>query len=1331
MNVLYQRSPRMKEVLKKETLEILRPPMEPSKPSFSIISLIIPLVMTLATVGVYFYLSRTGRLGNSSFMTIQMVMMTVMLATYTIPFFVYLSNKKEYHKRLAEREEMYTSQLAKHREELETEAAKQVQITHEIHGDPEVCSQIVKNRHSSLWERSPDDDDFLAVRAGIGAEPFRITIAPPRFDGYEREPLIEAAHQLAEDFVNVEGASIALPIYESKIVGIVGDREDVLTMLRVIITQITTRHSPDEVKLAAFYEEKEADEFEWMRWFPHIWDDERGQRFMADRHSGAHQLADSLYTTLNRRKNSRKERGKKGPDIPVYVVLMSERDIIEEEPLLPLILEDPEAITTCTIILASRKEHLPMHCQLVVEARKNEGSYSKKTEQADVVHQTFVPDRMTRSEAEICARNMAPLRLKRSSASEIPPLLPLFDMMEVSRVEQLDVADRWSRNRFPNTLPVPMGVRAGGKRVYLNLHDKIERQGHGPHGLIAGTTGSGKSEVIQSIVASLASEFHPHDLAFMLIDYKGGGMSNTFEKLPHVVGTITNLDQSLMERAKISLRAELVRRQKILNDAGNLQHIDEYYKWLGSHQAEPLPHLVIIIDEFAQLKREQPEFMDELISIAAIGRTLGVHLILATQKPAGVVDDKIWSNSRFRICLRVQSEGDSRDMIKIPNAAWITKPGRGYFQVGSDEVFEEMQFAWSGAPYTSHTDDSASSLPLMEVRLNGKREPLLTGERVSMMQSEGSSKQLQVFIDHISEVAEQAGIERLQGPWLPPLPELIQWEELVMDGAVSESSGSALTDQLEPVVGIVDDLTNQKQVPMSINLGQGHLAVYGMPGLGKTTFVQTMIMSLARSCSNWHGYVIDMGRMMRDFRQLPQIGGVMSAEDDDRIKRLFRYLAKVFTQRRELIAEAGVKTVTSYRRSTGQTLPQIIVWIDGYLSFRNSYPDENEQLELFLREGVSLGITFVVTANRITDIFEKIRSNITNAVSFEMADPSDYYYAVGRPARVPNAYPPGRGLIKGHVPPLEFQTVLPVSGTDEAERADQLRAMIGNVNHTYTGSIPQKIDPLPEVITLAEVLENTQHTRSQEQRDIYNVPVGLMTDDLEVFNISLREGPHFMVASPLESGKTSFMLTWMLSLAYHYSPEELHMYSIDTRYGEEGLSRLSNLPHIRKNASKDEELGPLIQEVYDTVMRLTTDRCGPEIVLFIDDADTLAKQMNDFTMKDQLAAIVRQGRDRGVHVIIAGVAADFPTFGADWVTDIKAAQSGLLFGTLDPNDLSFFRIPFSESNTGSNGLKVLPAGQGYYVKRRFSRIKAALPWNNNMERADWIEKIRDRWHVVV
>lgn len=1331
MNVLYQRSPRLRPALREEKLEILRPPAEPSKPSFSIISILIPLMMTLVTIGFYVYMSKTGKMGNSNYLMFQMITVVMMLTSYTIPFFVYLSNKKEYKRKLEERDRMYREQLQKHREELELKREEQIRTLYEIHGDPQICTQIVKNRNSSLWERSPEDEDFLQVRIGTGQVPFHIKLQIPRPDGYDRDPLLGAADELEDEFRLIDAASIALPLFQSKVVGLVGEREHTLAALRVILAQVAVRHSPDEVKIASFYDEREENEWTWMRWLPHVWDDDRTQRMMSDRSSGAHQLADFLFARLNRRKNNRSDRHGKGMEVPCYVIVLSDGQLIEEEPLLPLLLEDGRAIDTCTIVLASRKEALPMQCQLIVEASKEQGVYARKSESAEVEQQSFKPDRLSKEEADALARYMAPIRLKRSSASDIPSVLPLFDMMSVADVEELGVTERWRRNRHPDTLPVPMGVRAGGKKIMINLHDKIERQGHGPHGLIAGTTGSGKSEVIQSIVASLAAEFHPHDLAFMLIDYKGGGMSNTFVNLPHVVGTITNLDNNLIERAKISLKAELVRRQKILNDAGNLQHIDEYYRLLRQRHEQPLPHLVIIIDEFAQLKRDQPEFMDELISIAAIGRTLGVHLILATQKPTGVVDDKIWSNSRFRICLRVQSEGDSRDMLKIPNAAWITKPGRGYFQVGSDEVFEEMQFAWSGAPYIGNSDIS-SAFPVHEVRLNGKREALLTGgERASSgLQREEAPKQLQIFIDYIAKEAGKAGIERLQGPWLPPLPELLDLTELP---SCTETESKTSPLELKALVGLVDDLPNQRQEPIYASLDHGHWAVYGMPGMGKTTFLQTMLISTAQrfDASGWNGYIIDMGRTMRDFGELPHIGAVMMAEEDDRIKRLFRYLFKQVAIRKEMISEAGVKTISAYRRSSVENVPQIVVAIDGYLNFRNAYPDENELLESLLREGGSLGITFIITANRITDVFEKFRSNIPNAVSFELSDPSDYYYAVGRPAKTPGPLIPGRGLVKGYTPPLEFQTALPSPGQDETERSARLRRNIAGIAQEWTGEHAPAILPLPERISLAELIQQWDRMSGPASALPYEVPVGLQSDDLEPFLLNLKEGPNFIVGSPMEGGKTSFLMSWILSLAYYTSPERLEVYTLDTRYGGGGLSQLRHLPHVRAAAESEEEIGPLVQQVHDIVQQRNKDGNDPELLLVIDDADMLSKQLNDFMIKDQLSAIVRLGRDRNVHVVLSGVPSDFPTFGVEWFNDVKASQSGMLFGTLDSNDLSFFRIPYSEANAAGGGLKVLPPGQGYYIRRKFTRIKAAIPFSEQMSSKDWITKIRDRWHVVV
>ncbi len=1056
-------------------------------------------------------------------------------------------------------------------------------------------------------------------------------------------------------------------------------------------------------------------------------DEQRSQRFMADRRSSAHQLADELFQQLNRRKNSRKERQRKGPEIPIYVVVLASSQLVEEEPVLPLLLEDAEMVDTCTIVISDRKETLPMQCQLIVEVGQGKGSYTLKQEDGSFEQQHFNADILSLDKVDSLARYMAPIRLKRSSASDIPAILPLFEMMNIDSIDAFDVKQRWNRNRFPDSLPVPIGVRAGGKKVNLNLHDKIERRGHGPHGLIAGTTGSGKSEVIQSIVASLAAEFHPNDLAFMLIDYKGGGMSNTFVNLPHVVGTITNLSSSLMDRAQISLKAELVRRQKILNDAGNLQHIDEYYKLLKHQNGQPLPHLVIIIDEFAQLKKDQPEFMDELISIAAIGRTLGVHLILATQKPAGVVDDKIWSNSRFRICLRVQDEGDSRDMLKIPNAAWINKPGRGYFQVGSDEIFEEMQFAWSGAPYVEQ-NDSPGRLVVAEIGLNGKRESVLTGSLSAPgVQSEQSPKQLQVFINKLAQAAQEEQIERLQGPWLPPLPDRLDLDQIMKD-----EFGSDLIQEVEGVAGIIDDLPAQSQRKLRVSL-QGHWAVYGMPGLGKTTFIQTLLMSLARKYSpdDWNGYIIDMGRMMRDFAGLPHVGAVMMSEEEDRIKRLFRFLIKNAAQRKEFIAEAGVKTVAAYRRSHPESLPQILIVIDGYLNFRNTYPDENEMLEYLLREGGSLGLTFVITSNRISDIYEKVRSNIAHAVTFELADAGDYYYAVGRPSRNPGQLPPGRGLVKGAIPPLEFQCALPAAGDDEVRRSQELRNQISTLSKQWTGDKVPKIEMLPDKIQLRQLLPAAGEFIARTEHTPFSVPVGLMSDDLDLFHVDLQEGPHFIVGSPMEGGKTSFLLTWMLSLAYYISPAQLQMYTVDTRYGGRGIGQLEGLPHVQAHAGREEELAMLIQCLYDQVKQRSNMSGGPSLVLIIDDADALSKQLHDFTVKEQLSAIVRQGRDRNVHVILSGVPADFPGFGVEWFNDVKSCQSGFLFGTLDPNDLSFFRIPFTESNNAPGSLKILPPGQGYYIKRKYARVKAAIPFDDYWNSHRWITEIRDRWHVVV
>ena len=257
----------------------------------------------------------------------------------------------------------------------------------------------------------------------------------------------------------------------------------------------------------------------------------------------------------------------------------------------------------------------------------------------------------------------------------------------------MNVVSRWASHAPYKSLAVPLGLRGQNDIVQLNLHEKA----HGPHGLVAGTTGSGKSEIIQSYILSLAVNFHPHDVAFLLIDYKGGGMANLFRDLPHLLGTITNLDGAQSMRALASINAEIHRRERLFGQYG-VNHINQYQKKFKLGEAtEPLPHLFLISDEFAELKVNQPDFIKELVSIARVGRSLGVHLILATQKPSGVVDDQIWSNSRFKLALKVADRGDSMEMLRTADAAEITQTGRAYLQVGNNEVYELFQTAWSGA----------------------------------------------------------------------------------------------------------------------------------------------------------------------------------------------------------------------------------------------------------------------------------------------------------------------------------------------------------------------------------------------------------------------------------------------------------------------------------------------------------------------------------------------------------------------------------------------------------------------------------------------------------
>lgn len=441
---------------------------------------------------------------------------------------------------------------------------------------------------------------------------------------------------------------------------------------------------------------------------------------------------------------------------------------------------------------------------------------------------------MNLSEMDIFSRQLSNFKVRENASNAaIPDMLTFLDMYKTSRVEDLDMYHKWLENRTYESMRSLIGQKAGEQPVYLDIHEKY----HGHHGLVAGTTGSGKSETLQTYILSLVLNYHPHEVAFILIDYKGGGMAQSFIGLPHLAGVITNLGGNQTTRALLSINAEIKRRQRTFNEY-KIKHIDAYIELYRNGEAEePMPHLLIIADEFAELKKEQPDFVRALVSAARVGRSLGINLILATQKPSGVVDDEIWSNTRFRICLRVADKQDSNEMLKRTDAAYITGTGRGFLQVGNDEIFDEFQSGWSGAPYTPEVpfnDDSKAKAVI--IGLTGKPEAV---KKKKKKKGDNVKKftQLDAMVQYAANLAEENHIKPLRQIWLPPLPGLFYLDDLELTWDEK---------QIKLPVGLADDPQNQRQFPVYLDfIRDGHLLICGSAGSGKTSLVQTILYGAA------------------------------------------------------------------------------------------------------------------------------------------------------------------------------------------------------------------------------------------------------------------------------------------------------------------------------------------------------------------------------------------------------------------------------------------------------------------------------------------------------
>ena len=719
--VLVQRAPRNVLKIEREPIEIESPPANNKAKKQPLIMTIGPS-FTMAIPMMLSCLLMASSGGRRGVMMYSGVIMAISSASMGIIWALYSLHmqKKNERERELHRFEAYGRYLQQKSDEVRSKYENNIASMRTMYESASESAKYPDNI-SKLWNRNSRHGDFLSPRLGIGNLPFQVPIVcdKKKFT-LEEDSLLEKPRLIQENFKTLYDVPICWNLLDKPLIGIVGGSHNAggIEILKCIAAQIAANNCYTDVKMVFIYDGSKAENmnrFDFAKWLPHVWSEDKRMRYVAADKNEASDIFYALARTFRfRDENADSNRGSTLYK-PHFVMFLVNPEFIEGELVAKYVLDMHKDYGLTTFILSDEVQNLPNECEFIIENDDRfRGIYNLASSDSDN-HIEVKFDSISDDEIDTFARKLSNYYVKEiETGGDIPSAITFMEMYDANRLSDLNVLDRWTKNRTYDNIRGLIGQKAGGALCYLDLHEKY----HGPHGLVAGTTGSGKSETLQTYMLSLAVNYSPDDIGFFVIDYKGGGMANLFTGLPHLIGQISNLSGSQVQRAMVSIKSENRRRQRIFNehDVNNINLYTKLYK--NKEAAIPIPHLFIIIDEFAELKREEPDFMRELISVAQVGRSLGVHLILATQKPSGTVDDNIWSNSKFRLCLRVQDRQDSMDMLHKPDAAYITQAGRCYLQVGNDEVFELFQSGYSGAAYEEDDDTRVDIAQIYT--LNGK-----------------------------------------------------------------------------------------------------------------------------------------------------------------------------------------------------------------------------------------------------------------------------------------------------------------------------------------------------------------------------------------------------------------------------------------------------------------------------------------------------------------------------------------------------------------------------------------------------------------------------------
>ena len=1161
---------------------------------------------------------------------------------------------------------------------------------------------IVMNAERRLWERMPIHKDFLVSRIGTGScnPTFNISIPKIEFKD-DTDPIIDKPMELFNKYKVIDNAPVLLPVESAGSIGVSGDNGNIMNFINNMTLDIVTNHYYGDVKLVYLFNKNNTKNLEGIKWIPHVWTDDKKIRFMATEKEDANFILKGIYKILEEREalSKNKEARQTEKIMPHYIVFVSDRTLLENNPIAKYIGREKDLGITF-IFLYESIEFLPKECRYIVTLQDGNCGTLQFVEQSENKHK-FKYEVLDSKQYLSYAKKMSPMYISDSvSDASLTSSISLFDLYNVRSINQINLNKYWNKSRVDKTMAVPLGVKLGDDVVTLDLHEKY----HGPHGLVAGTTGSGKSEILQSYIASMAINFHPHEVAFIIIDFKGGGMANQFRDLPHLIGTITNIDGNQINRTLKSIEAELKRRQRLFSKF-DVNHIDKYmqlYK-TNKNSMEPLPHLIIIADEFAELKSEQPEFMAKLISAARIGRSLGVHLILATQKPAGVVDDQIWSNSKFKLCLKVQTKEDSREMIKTDVAADIVQPGRAYLQVGNNEIFELFQSAWSGAKVYEDDDINSKDFEINMIDVVGKRQKIYSTK--DNRNNDDFKTELDIVVNYVNDYCTENNINRVKGLWLPPLESYVTLEQLNDKFNINDTKS-----WMCPLIGIYDNPDEQSQEPLYFNIAeQGNIAIVGSPGSGKTTMLQTTIFSICKNhdAEDVNLYILDFGgRTLKLLENIPQVSTVIVPEEEVKLNTLLKILKREIDTRKEKFSQYGVNSLTSYRQASNEKLPHIVVAIDNYASFSEYYEDASDTITFISREGINLGVTLIITANQYTNMSYRLSANMGINVALRCNDKSEYSNIIDG-CRMEPENVEGRGLIKIGKQIFEFQTALAIEGENEILRGENIKHLVSNMKQNAK-VVANKLPVMPQILKLSDVIKRIDNND-------YKINIGVNYEYVEDQYISLSKNTVINILGPSKSGKTNMIKNICRTLECNNLNKSSELYIVDS--DKRSLENLKDLSSTKMYTNELDEIDSmvdkLIEKLYQRSCKVKEEKClgkslekilenEPLLVLVIDNGDDVCSKINyEYELQDKFKMIIEEYSNLKVSIIISGTESEFATDYSDGPKLFKYNGIGILYSKL--SNQSYYDLGYISQE------KDLQLGDAYIIEnKKYVKVKTPI-----------------------